>query len=101
MSETKQISNTTSFVKVDSNISITTQYEDNQLPNITKTFIGNIVGNQDNVSYKEGELVMQAKNSPEEIDFYINNRGQLIIVGENKCEVKRYSIINGYLIYQE
>lgn len=101
MSETKQISNTTSFVKVDGNISITTQYEDNQLPNITKTFIGNIVGNQDNVSYKEGELVMQAKNSPEEIDFYINNRGQLIIVGENKCEVKRYSIINGYLIYQE
>lgn len=100
MSESVQIPNSTSFVKTNGVINITTEYEDNSLPNIISTFVGNVVGNQDNIGYVEGELIIQAKNSPEIIDFYINQQGQLILIGSNKCELKGYSIVNGYLIYK-
>ncbi len=99
MSETKYISNLTSFTKINGNISIKTEYNDNSLPNILQSIIANIIGNQDNISYIEGELVIQSKNNPEQIDYILNNKGELIIIGSSGCEVKSYSIVNGYLMY--
>lgn len=98
MSETVNIPNTTTFTKVGSAVSIFTEYDDRALPNITKAFIALLVGNQDDIPYSEGELMIQAKNYPTEIDFVINSKGQLVLTGDS-CELKGYSIVNGYLIY--
>ncbi len=99
MSETKNIPNTTSATRIAGSISIFTEYLGKEFPNIIKTFIAQIVGSQDNVPYIEGELIIQAKNQPTDIDFYLSDKGALILVGDS-CELKGYSIVNGYLIYK-
>jgi len=99
MAETKYISNTTSFSKSGSSIGIITEYDDQSYPNIVSSDIFNVIGNQDGVSYIEGQLVIQAKNMPSEIDVTLNGLGELVITGAS-CELKGYSIVDGYLIYK-
>jgi len=96
--ETKNISNTTSVTQTSNSISIFTEYLSNTLPNILKSLIGQIVGSQDSTPYIEGELVIQAKNMPTQIDVNLSSGGELILLGDS-CELKGYSIIDGYLIY--
>lgn len=98
MPESKNIPNTTTFSKIGTSINIFTEYLDTSLPNIIKAFIAQIIGNQDGVPYQEGELVIQGKNAPVEIDYTINDNGELIIIGDS-CELKGYSIVDGDLIY--
>ena len=101
MPEVKNISSTTSIIVSGSSLSIFTEYNDNSYPNITSAFIGEGGGSQDSVSYSYGESVVQAKNSPTDIDYYIDESGQLVLIGDG-CELKGYSInVNGELIYQE
>lgn len=101
MPETKYISNSTRVSVANGNISILTEYDDQAYPNILSAFIGENDGIQDSVSYSYGELVLQAKNFPTDIDYYINESGQLILIGDT-CELKGYSINDdGELIYEE
>jgi hypothetical protein len=59
------------------------------------TVIGLVVGN--NVPVLEGELLLYLKNTLKNIDFEINENGELII---NAPDADNYSIdANGYLIY--
>lgn len=102
MPETKNIPNTTSILVNSSGaLSIFTEYDDNTYPNITSAFIASGANIQDGVSYTQGELVMQAKNLPKDIDFYLSEAGELVLIGDG-CELKGYSInSNGELIYTE
>lgn len=99
MPEFKTLTTITNIIINDMNVAVNTFYNLDSLPNIIKGFIAELINTQDGVNYKEGELVFQAKNSPNEIDFYIDNKGNLIISSSTN-DVSNYSIdSNGNLIY--
>ena len=104
MPETKIIPSLTNTTIIGSDISIVTQYQqqgENELPDTILAFIGEQLASFDGVSYKEGELMIQMKNYPTQIDYSINGNGD-IVVFSNQGDVDKYSVNgNGDLIYTE
>lgn len=64
-----------------------TQHTD--LPRIKKVILAEQVGSLNGESFIEGELAILAVEVPTEVDFWLNNNGELIITGEDA---------NGYYI---
>lgn len=104
MPESKIIPSLTNTTIIGSNISIVTQYQDqgeNELPDTILAFIGDQAASFDGIGYIEGELMIQMKNNPTQIDYSINNNGDLVVFS-NQGDVDKYSInSNGDLIYTE
>lgn len=75
----------TSISIIGTNISILTEYVSKGYPYILKGEIKNDVGSEGGVSYIEGELLIKIKNGayPGLIDAYIDNNGNLILVGDS------------------
>lgn len=94
------ISTFTSVLINNSNIQIKTEYlEEGLLPDTIEARITENVGIQDQTSFIEGELLIKMKNSPENIFYFIDNNGNLIL----NCttgDQDNYSIdSDGNLIY--
>lgn len=79
MPETKVISTVTQLSTFGSNIAIKTFYQKDELPDTIEAFIADSVGSQNGVSYIEGELNIQMKNSPQNLNYSIDNNGNLIL----------------------
>lgn len=105
MPETKVITSSTVTSIVGSDISIITSYREvadtNILPDTISAFIGDKVATFDGTSYIEGELIIQMKNNPLQIDYSIDANGNLVVIS-NQGDENKYSIdSNGNLIYTE
>ena len=80
MSEQKQIPTVTevrNFVN-NPNLQIYTYYDNGSL-HILSSNIFSQQGAKLGVPYKQGELVITMRNSPQEVDCYINQNGELIV----------------------
>lgn len=98
MPETKQISTSTQLNIDESSISIIVSYLKDELPNIIETLITIDSGNRNSVPYIMGQLLIDVKNYPTDIQCYIDSFGNLILIGD---DVANYSIDqNGNLIYE-
>lgn len=106
MPETKVITSSTVTSIVGSDISIITSYREatdtNILPDTISAFIGDKVATFDGTNYKEGELIIQMKNNPTQIDYSIDANGNLIVFS-NQGDENKYSIDNntGQLRYND
>ena len=106
MPETKVITSSTVTSIVGSDISIITSYREvtdtNILPDTISAFIGDKVATFDGISYIEGELIIQMKNNPLQIDYSIDANGNLVVFS-NQGDENKYSIDSntGQLIYND
>lgn len=93
MSESKQIPVVTTKTVTGSSITIFTYYDATQeeLPNILAARIMSAVGSQNGTSYKEGELIVDMKNYPSNIDSFVDVDGNLIVTGDTG-DINSYSI---------
>ena len=84
---------------INANIEIDSIYKEG-LPDIIQSFVSTIVGSQDSVNYKEGELIIEMQNSPEDISLMLDLNGHLILA-VNTGDADNYSINpqTGHLIY--
>lgn len=89
--EEKVITTITTFRSILNTIYIKSEYYLGLLPNTVFTFISNSTGNSNSVPYIEGELVVEMKDSPEIIDYNINNEGELV-VGTSTGDSSNYYI---------
>lgn len=97
--ESKLIPTITETAVVGSSISITSFYQEDDLPDTLDGMIADSVGIQDGVSYIEAELLIKMKNSPEHLSYSLNDNGDLILT-INTGDEDNYSInSNGDLIY--
>lgn len=99
MPETALINTLTELTVTGSSISIKTFYDEDLLPDTILASIPDSVGIQDGIVYSEGDLLIQMKNHPEQIDYYIDGSGNLILL-TSEGDASNYSInANGELIY--
>ena len=94
------LSTETSISIVGINISILTEYVSEGYPYILKGEIKDDVGNEGGEAYIEGELLIKMKDNycPSSIDAYIDNDGNLILVGDT--DVNNYYLdIDGNLMW--
>jgi hypothetical protein len=99
MSEIKQIPTVTSVTTQNVDIVIHTRYLEDGLPNTIFAQILQQPTVQDNTLGIEGELLIQMKNHPQQIDYVLNTQGQLVVLSSTG-DVDNYSINeNGELIY--
>ena len=82
MPETKLIPTVTSLKVINSIIEIFTQFLKIACDTI-QVFLSSVVGTLGGVSFKEGELVIEMDNSPDNIDFFVDTDGNLIATGLN------------------
>ncbi len=101
MPELVTLSTITELNVVSEQISIKTRYLDlSELPFTIEAFISEEVAVQDGVSYIEGELIMKMINSPNNINYYVDENGHLILMCDTGDQDK-YSNNSGNLIYTE
>ena len=107
MAETKVISSLTITSVIGNDITIITSYqpdgggETNILPDTILAFLAEIAATYGGVGYIEGELIIEMKNYPLQINFSIDNDGNLII-SSTEGDLNKYSIDSeGNLIYTE
>jgi hypothetical protein len=99
MAETKLIPTLTEFSVAGTSISITSRYDENDLPDTLLCRIPEEVGNQNGVLFIEGELLIKVKEYLTHIDYQLDGDGNLIQLISTGDEDK-YSINeNGELIY--
>lgn len=99
MPEIKYIPIVTSTRTEENVIYVRSSYLEDILPNTLQALIVDSTDNLDNVSYIEGELVIQMKNNPEQINYYINDNGELILF-TSTGDKNNYSIdVDGNLIW--
>lgn len=99
MSEEKVISTLTETTSSGEDIAIRTFYQKDDIPDTLECSIKNSVGTWSGVPFKEGELLIKMKNSPEHIVYKIDANGHLLLLISTGDESK-YSIDeNGHLIY--
>ncbi len=100
MSEIKTIPTTTDIIIYEDSIFINTVYrEESELPNTINTILSEIVGIIDGVPYIEGELVIQMKNYPSDINYILDGQGNLIVFVSTE-DLDYYSINeNGDLVW--
>jgi hypothetical protein len=80
-------------------ISITSRYQEDSLPNTLAADISIIVGSQDTTNFIEGELIIRMKNYPSQINYTLDSNGNLIVVSSTG-DASNYSINgNGELIW--
>lgn len=82
MPEIKLIPTVTSLKIINSVIEIFTRFLKIACDTI-QAFLANVVGTLGGVSFKEGELVVEMDNSPDNIDFFVDNNGDLVATGIN------------------
>ena len=98
MPESRIISTITEINLVGTNISIKTLYQ-TELPDTIEAFIADGVGNKNGTNYIDGELIITCKNSPQNLNYFIDNNGYLILM-INTEDGSQYDIDdNGDLIY--
>lgn len=90
MPETKLVPSVTTLTVIDSVIEILTEFFDG-LCNTISAFLSDEVSNQDGVPYIEGELIIKMVNFPDQIDYDINNQGELTVTSPDAND---YSIDN-------
>lgn len=78
MPEQKYIPVVTSLRTEGNVIYIKSSYLEDILPNTILALIGENPNSLDSVSYIEGELMIEMKNHPELINYYLNNNGELM-----------------------
>jgi hypothetical protein len=102
MAETRVIPTVTSALTSGVNVSIKTSYQEpDSLPDTIEARITSAVGIQDGTLFEQGELLIQMKNSPQNIDYMLDGDGNLILLISTGDE-NNYSIdSNGDLIYTE
>ena len=94
-----QIPTTTTLTVNGNSISIFTFYNPTVLPNTIKAFISNSVGNDNATPFIENELLIQMINYPQDIDYIIDNDGNLIVL-DDTGDTDSYSIdSNGNLLW--
>lgn len=80
-------------------ISIKTSYQENVLPDTIEAFISDLPGNKNLIPYTNGELIITTKNSPQNLNYFIDSNGNLILIA-NTGDGSKYSVDNnGHLIY--
>lgn len=90
---------TTLSVADDGSIAIRSSYLADVLPNVIAARIATGPGRQDGVSFVQGDLLLQLKNYPSQIDFVLDPAtGNLIVTGPDAA---KYSIVEGQLLYTE
>lgn len=98
MSEVKKIETKTIVETLNNLISITAIF-DQSGSDVLSTFISESVQVVNTIPFIEGELGISMNNYPNEIDFEIDQDGNLIVIAE---DAEKYSIDeNGDLIYTE
>lgn len=106
MPEQKVIPSSTVTSIVGTDITILTRYREesdvNILPDTILAFITNQTASYDGVSHVEGELIIEMKNNPLQIDYSIDSDGNLIVFS-NQGDESNYSIDNqtGQLVYTD
>lgn len=103
MPETKLISTVTTLNVTGSTIKIFTEYAGQNLPYVLSVFIADRVGSLNNVSYIEGQLIVDFKSDKcsNDIDLFIDNRGNLIVKSLGG-DVENYSVdTEGNFIWTE
>ncbi len=99
MPESKIIPTLTTLTVTGNTISIKSEYFEDSLPDTLAARIASVPGIQDGVSYIEGDGLIQMKNSPEHLTYYLDNNGNLIL-SINTGDQDNYSIdSNGNLVY--
>ncbi len=93
MPETKQIPTQTTVLVQGQQVTITTFYVEDTLPNTIFAQIAENIGQQDTVNFTEGDLVIQMNNYPQKIFYAINTAGDLIVFA-NTGDASNYSIDN-------
>lgn len=97
--ELKIIPTITETNLVGSAISIKTSYNENILPDTLEAFIADSVSSKNGVNYIEGELIITAKNRPQNLSYSIDGDGHLILI-VSTGDSDNYSVDNnGHLIY--
>lgn len=90
----------------DGTVSITVKYiaggGPDQLPNTLSGFVGEGPGRLADVQYVEGELILLVKNYPQNINYSLDNDGNLILFC-NTGDINLYYIddVTGDLMYGE
>lgn len=99
MKEFKIIPTLTNLATSSSSITIFTYYTPFILPNTIKAKIQDIVGTLNGVNFIENELTIDMINHPENIDYIINDEGELIVIA-NTGDTNKYSVnVDGDLIW--
>lgn len=99
MPELKIISTVTELTVTGDDISIKTSYQENVLPDTLEARLATESGIENGTSYIQGEGLIKMKNSPENLNYYLNGNGELILI-INSGDGSNYSInSNGELIY--
>ncbi len=99
MPESKLIPTFTTLSVLGNAIIIKTEYVEDILPDTISALLTTNIGIQDGVNYIEGEGLIQMKNSPQHLTYYVDNNGHLIL-SINTGDENNYSIDNnGHLIY--
>lgn len=97
--ESKLIPTVTEYSVSDTDITIFTYYQENELPDTIFCAISDSVGIQNGTPFIEGELLIKVKNYPTNISYQLDNNGNLIQIISTGDE-GNYSIdSNGDLIY--
>lgn len=100
MAEERQIPIITSVRTEGNSIFIKSEYFNNILPNTILALIGEDSNNIDSISYIEGELVIRMKNYPENIDYYINQNGELIVLSNTGDSDNYFINVDGELMWE-
>lgn len=101
MPEKKTLSTITSLIADVDSITIHTEYKEAaELPNTIDAILAEAVGSLDGVSYIEGELVIEMKNYLSQINYKINDEGELVLYAST-ADIDYYSIdSNGNLVWE-
>jgi hypothetical protein len=99
MPELKTIPTITELFLSGTSVSIKTSYFVDELPNTLSAVMADNSGSQDMVPYVQGDLIIQMKNNPSDIDYSLSSDGELILL-TNTGDAGNYSIdTDGNLIY--
>jgi hypothetical protein len=96
MAESRKLNTITQVVKnSDGTVAITVRYVANpgpdQLPNTLSGFVGDGIGRLADIQYIEGDLILLVKNYPQNINYAIDNNGDLILFC-NTGDINNYYI---------
>lgn len=100
MPQKKVLSTITSVTSDIDSINIHTEYnETGELPNTIVAFLGNEIGEIDGTAFSQGDLVIEMKNYLTQINYKINNEGELVVFASTE-DLDYYSInTSGELVW--
>jgi len=97
VAEKREILALTDVKIVAEEVTIKNYYKKDEVPFTIFAFVASGGQKFDNADFNQGELCVKMINCPDEIDFYVDNKGYLIVRGTN---ADRYSIDgDGDLVY--